>query len=258
MSRCIADLHRGRWCTPIMSLSSTAPRVKEPQSVSSNFLSLYLRLSHFFPWVYSVQCHKVGQVALFLVYLSLHHGSRYQGTPFLIVWSVICQLTSFHLLLYVFISISATLGLYFFCRSLYILFHCNWVNLFKVVILLKSGVDIILAISSIFKLQRSLLAFFLELPLNNWYLFLAVGFFTTLSVQVTKGQFAAFTRWHKFAKLAPTWHVRRKKQKMHWTKFLFSLNHRKRWKIAAIRQKMENWRRRREAIDVVGKPREVV
>ena len=108
MSRCIADLHRGRWCTPIMSLSSTAPRVKEPQLVSAYFLSLYLRLSHFFPWVYSVQCHKVGQVALFLVYLSLHHGSRYQGTPFLIVWSVICQLTSFHLLLYVFISISAT------------------------------------------------------------------------------------------------------------------------------------------------------
>ena len=49
MSRCSADLHRGRWCTPIMSLSSTAPRVKEPQLVSANFLSLYLRLSHFFP-----------------------------------------------------------------------------------------------------------------------------------------------------------------------------------------------------------------
>ena len=156
------------------------------------------------------------------------------------------------------LSLSHPLLFFIFFVALCILFHCNWVNLFKVVILLKSGVDIILAISSIFKLQRSLLAFFLELPLNNWYLFLAVGFFTTLSVQVTKGQFAAFTRWHKFAKLAPTWHVRRKKQKMHWTKFLFSLNHRKRWKIAAIRQKMENWRRRREAIDVVGKPREVV
>ena len=111
------------------------------------------------------------------------------------------------------LSLSHPLLFFIFFVALCILFHCNWVNLFKVVILLKSGVDIILAISSIFKLQRSLLAFFLELPLNNWYLFLAVGFFTTLSVQVTKGQFAAFTRWHKFAKLAPTGHVRRKKAK---------------------------------------------
>ena len=36
MSRCIADPHRGRWCTPLMSLSSTAPRVKEPQLLSTN------------------------------------------------------------------------------------------------------------------------------------------------------------------------------------------------------------------------------